>query len=329
MILTVPAQYTQETLIQYYKDVQTPLYVGLDSSAYTLETEKYLDSVKPSGIVLRGNNIRDYTQTKQLIADIHNYAKKRGITIKVSVDEEGGLVSRFRNVDKYPADFTGLTTYNEASAGKQAKYLSDIGIDVNLAPVVDIAYKPTSALILRSAGNTPNKVSEVSTNYLAILKSNRVEGTLKHFPGLGRTEVDTHLLKANVDITKDEWLKTDAIPYIRGIEVGVENIMLAHVLYPKIDSSYATASEGWVQILREELGFKGKIMTDDLKMLGIEQEGDSVICNNIKVGDNYNRHSILIKKSLQAGVNNPLIILLQQETIKTVENWLAIEKVCT
>ncbi|MBI2356554.1 glycoside hydrolase family 3 protein [Candidatus Dojkabacteria bacterium] len=328
MIIDLQAHYQKSQVVEYYETVQSPLCVGIDDLQIEQKDIEFLDTVKPSCIILLGNNIRDYTQTKQLIEDIHNYAKSKGSRIRVSVDEEGGIVSRFKNLEKYPKGFTGMRGYDSAQAKKQSIFLKEIGIDMNLAPVVDIAYKPTSALSIRSAGNSPAIVTRTSSNYIKTLREHAIESTPKHFPGLGRTSSDTHFKETTVEITKEEWHKTDAVPYIAAIEAGAENIMLGHVIYPKVDTLPATISKMWVEILRGELGFKGRIVTDDLKMLGLENFTTSYHCKGDIVKGKEPNHAYAIKNSLDAGINTPLIILSEEDMLRTYYEWISIEKKC-
>lgn len=330
-MITMHAEYPREVVINYFHEIQTPLYVGIDTDTFTEQTEKYLNIVKPSGVILLDKNIRSYKQTKDLISEIHEYARKRGVRIRIAIDEEGGTVSRLSKLKEYPQEFTGLKRYEEKLIRKQGELLNGLKIDVNFAPVVDIAFEKDSPIQQRSISDNPQLVGETATKYLELLNEYRIESTFKHFPGLGRTTNDTHKQKAVIDIDKELWIKTDSVPYRDGIAKGLANIMVAHVRYPKIDSRYATVSKKWNSILRDELGFKGKTITDDLKMLGIEEERTFYNCNGKKVSkieNEYIQYSALITKSLQSGINHPLIILSQKDTERTVKAWLAIEKDC-
>ncbi|KKR06274.1 MAG: Beta-glucosidase-like protein glycosyl hydrolase [candidate division WS6 bacterium GW2011_GWF2_39_15] len=327
MLLTIPATYPEQTVIKYYQTVQSPLFVGLDSAVLLKSTEKYLDTVKPSGIILLGNNIENYEQTKKLISDIKKYAQKKGISIEISIDEEGGLVSRLKNLNGYPRDFTGISDYNSKTASKQADYMKQIGINLNLAPVADIAYK-NSVMTTRSAGETSVKVSEVISSYIDILHANNIESSVKHFPGLGRTTSDTHFSQTTVGINYRQWLVTDSIPFKTAVDNGTDYVMTGHVIYNQIDSLPASISPKWTEILRNELHFEGRIITDDLKMVGVGEYGNTYLCNNKKKVSGKDKYAVIIKKALDAGTNNPLLILNQQDTINATKDWILIEKEC-
>lgn len=323
-------EYTKPTLIKYYTEVQSPLYVGLEGETYTKKMETYLTHVKPSGIVLMGSNVRTREQITHLVNEIHNYAKKRGIKIMISIDEEGGLVSRLKHIKGYPIEYKGIADRNSSHIKSQIKLIKEIGIDTNLAPVVDIAYTPNSIMYDRSAGDTPEKVSDIVISYSEQLESSNITPTLKHFPGLGRTRTDTHLEQATVDIGYEEWLKTDAIPYIDAINtLEKTHIMLSHAIYPQIDSTSTSMSAKWVDILRTDLNFKGKIITDDLKMAGAaKREGEMGACAKGTNLDGKSSYSQLLKTSLDAGVNHPMLIVSERETIDIVNEWISIEKEC-
>lgn len=324
----MPAHYPPEAIVQYYKEVQTPLYIGIEGYIFNKEMEQLLKTVKPTGIVLLGSNIQSFEQTKTLVKDIHNYAKKRGVSIKVSIDEEGGLVSRLNKIKGYPKEFKGLRAYSETGADKQLKLLKDIGIDLNLAPVLDISYTENSIMKLRSAGDTPDKVIDITSKYINLSRKYNIENTAKHFPGLGRTTTDTHWEKATVEIDYKEWLESDAVPYKSAIKNNVEHIMFGHVRYPKIDERTSTVSSKWVEILRNELNFKGNIITDDLKMLAISDEVFTFNCNDKSLTSDTHPLSTIIKKVLDIGINNPLLILTTQDTLDVHNEWLRIEKEC-
>src|SRR5690606_9480820 len=150
----------QETLIQYYREVQSPLYVGIDGPKYTIATEEYLATVKPSGVIIMGGNIQSEEQLSDLISDIHTYAKSKGISIKIAIDEEGGLVSRLKTLTTYPKDFKGISEEDSSKTHQQINLLKKLRIDINFAPVADIAYTKQSIMQARSGGNTPEEVSD-------------------------------------------------------------------------------------------------------------------------------------------------------------------------
>ncbi|HRI05379.1 MAG TPA: glycoside hydrolase family 3 N-terminal domain-containing protein [Candidatus Dojkabacteria bacterium] len=328
MIVT-EAIYNQETLIQYYQEVQSPLYVGIDGLRYTLSTEKYLDTVKPSGVIIMGGNIQSQEQLSDLISDIHSYAKSKGITIKVAIDEEGGLVSRLKALPSYPKDFKGVNEKNPAKTQQQIKLLQQIGIDINFAPVADVAYTSESVMKERSGGDTPEKVAEKALAYSKSLIEKGIAPTLKHFPGLGRTNKDTHLDKVEVEISLEDWIKTDAIPYTKAQETLSQfNVMLGHVTYPQIDKYPASISSKWVSILRNNIGFKGIIFTDDLKMQGLSGDASKYKCNTLNLSDEEYAIPVTIKQAKEAGVNHPLIILTQSQTQEVFSDWIRIEKDC-
>jgi beta-N-acetylhexosaminidase len=94
-----------------------------------------------------------------------------------------------------------------------------------------------------------------------------VAQTLKHFPGHGMVFADSHRTIASSDLSYDQWLQTHALPFIAGIDSGAELLMTAHIRVPAISKDPATLSDDWLRIAREELGFEGVIITDDLRML--------------------------------------------------------------
>jgi len=306
------ASYSDTVLQNYYENVQSPLFIGIDSTTLTNSTKKTLDLIKPSGIILLLENIKSESQLKSLTKSIHKYGKNRGIKIKVAIDEEGGQVSRLETLPNHPI-YPGLVSYKNSAKidmkreEAHAKYLKSLGIDINFAPVGDVSFSDTSQMYLRTAGSEPVKVGSITSQIIEVQKEAGIESTLKHFPGHGRTEIDSHEATPTINITKKRWLNTDAIPFKKGIDQEVEYIMTGHIIYPQIDNKQASISKKWIlSILRDELEYHGKIISDDLKM-------DSLI------GKPY---AVRINNALEAGNNFAMLILTENEMGPVFENWI-------
>lgn len=315
-------QYPQPAVLQYYQEVQSPLFISIDSISLDISTTETLNEIRPSGVTLFLKNVDTYVQTKNLIEQIHQYGQELGIEIKVAIDEEGGVVSRLNRLPEYPA-FNGARASNYiAQKEEHSKFLSELGIDINLAPVADVGFLPDSPMYIRTLASTPQDASSLVGQTVSSDQDQGVSTTLKHFPGLGRTEFDTHYNMSDVNIPYELWLSTDAVPFSSNL--NSDYIMTGHVKYPQIDSKIASISHKWItEILREELGYRGGIISDDLKMGGLEVSPNEITCSDI-THQNANK----VKLALDAGTNYPLLVLSEEDHLETYRQWLEIEKDC-
>lgn len=151
-------------------------------------------------------------------------------------------------------------------AKERAKFLAQFGFDINFAPVADVAFRPDSAMASRSFGSDPRLVADKVQAVVRGSRSGRVVGAAKHFPGHGRTSVDSHQAIPVVDISRKDWLASDALPFASAIKAGVEMIMMGHLAYTQWDTRMTSLSPVAVKALRKDLGFRGIIVTDDLGM---------------------------------------------------------------
>lgn len=234
--------------------------------------ENTIASIKPGGVILFKADIQNEQQTQELTTMLQEIAKEQGLPpLFIGVDEEGGLVERisFDPVTYYPAELGTVdneTTTKEITASI-AETLRNLNINVNFAPVADIAYAPDSFMTNRSFGPSPELVSKHVTWSVEEYEKSGILSTAKHFPGHGRTPVNSHETLPVIDISKDTWLKTDALPFIAAIDSNVPFIMPGHLLYPQIDEYPVSISSVWLKdILRHELGYTGIIIADDIKM---------------------------------------------------------------
>lgn len=209
---------------------------------------------------------------------IESYQTASSIPMLIAVDEEGGKVTR---VSKYPAfrhepflsprklyKKGGLPLVLETEAEKN-QLLASLGINVNLAPVCDITTDPDAFMYSRSIGLDAAGTAEYIRQVLLANQNSGVSNVLKHFPGYGNN-TDTHVAIAIDNRTLEELESLDLIPFQAGIDAGCYAIMVSHTFINAIDSDLpATLSPAVHQYLREEMGFEGVIVTDDLVMQAI------------------------------------------------------------
>lgn len=237
--------------------------VGVEMSSSFLSS---LQTVQPGGIIFFGANIGADDQVKKFVGDIHG--SMHPLPPLVSIDEEGGPVVRLPEDPVPGAVELGLMKNKTVRAlGKErAQYLAEFGFDVNFAPVADIAYQATSVMASRSFGDNPKTVADKVSATVAGSAAGGVVAAAKHFPGHGRTTVDSHEAVPVVDISKQEWLKTDAEPFAAAVKSGVEMIMVGHLDFPQWDALPTSLSRVAMDTLRNDLDFDGVIVTDDLNM---------------------------------------------------------------
>lgn len=234
------------------------------------------------GVILFGRNIESPRQTKKLTKKIHNLESKSDLRPLIFIDEEGGIVSRLANNKAFDLPkFESMKKIGDSGdeenawkAGKAiGKYLGEFGFDVDFAPVADVDTNPLNPIIGdRAFSADPEEAAGMSSAFLKGLESAGTKGCLKHFPGHGDTQTDTHKGYAETGKTWEEMLECEMIPFKSGIEIGADFIMTAHISAPKIDESGSPSTLSktiTTEKLRRELGYNGIIITDAMEMSAI------------------------------------------------------------
>jgi beta-N-acetylhexosaminidase len=225
-----------------------------------------------AGVCLFGQNVESADQVRELTAALH--AARPGVLI--TSDEEGGSVTRLdgRTGSPWPGhatlgalDDTGATSRVAAGLGARARAL---GVDVVLAPVVDVGSEPDNPVIgERSFGADPALVSRQGAAFVQGLQSGGVAACAKHFPGHGATRVDSHVALPVIEVDEKTYRARDLAPFAAMVEAGVRCVMTAHVVVRCLDDRPATMSRRVIGLLRDELGFDGVVLTDALDMRAI------------------------------------------------------------
>lgn len=228
--------------------------------------EKSLRTVQPGGVLFVQPNIGSPTQIQTYIDLVH--ASGNHVPPFVGVDQEGGPVTRIPG-DPVPGA-SSMAALPDAHVQKLARergaFLESFGFDVNFAPVADVAYTARSTMATRAFGSNPKSVAAKISAVVQGSRDSGIGSAAKHFPGHGRTEVDSHFGLPAIDLSFEEWIGSDALPFAAAIQRGVEMIMLGHLVFSQWDPLPASISNVAVGHLRDDLGFQGVAITDDLGM---------------------------------------------------------------
>ncbi len=248
-------------------------------------------------VILFAQNFESKEQAKQLIDDLQKTAKESGNPpLIIAVDQEGGRVERFSFGREKLKNNAEIKTAEEAFKKGQiiGKELSELGINCNFAPVVDVNSNPKNPVInVRSFGDSADVVSKFGTSFMEGLHSSGIISTAKHFPGHGDTNVDSHLGLPKVDKALKELECMELKPFKAMIDAGVDMIMTAHIELPQVEIETITSKKGGSKIhlpatlsktiltnlLRGKMGFKGIIVTDAMDMKAISEnfgEADAI-----------------------------------------------------
>lgn len=219
-----------------------------------------------SGLILMGDNMpATPPELAALTAAVQADPEAPAL---IGIDEEGGEVQRLPWDDTAGAEQLRASpppASRDAFAARAAA-LSDVGVSVNFGIVADVTPDPGSFISGRVLGTDPPAAAE---RVAAAVAGERhvVQSTLKHFPGHGAASGDSHSSVPTAPLTIEEWRAGPALPFAAGIDAGAELVMTGHLAYPAVDPAPASLSPAWHRILRDELGFDGVVVSDDMLML--------------------------------------------------------------
>jgi len=218
------------------------------------------------GFLLMGANIPPTVQELQAITSA--LAPDPTLPPLIAVDQEGGIVSRLHG-DTYAASTTLKTLPVDQSSTAfvgRGSLVAQSGISVDFGTVADVTADPGSFIYGRALGADPQSSAD-RVAAATIAQEQFLASTLKHFPGHGAAPGDSHHAIPSTGESLEEWRASDALPFAAGIDAGASLLMFGHLAYTAVDSAPASLSPAWHRIAREELGFDGVIVTDDLGML--------------------------------------------------------------
>ena len=253
------------------------LVIGIPGTKITPEIVRHFKELNAGGLILYRINFDSPQQINQLIADLE---EALGRKLLVTADHEGGRVIMFRDgitvfPDNLAVGTAGKIEYARQQGEIEAKELRRLGMDVNLAPVLDVltdAYSPNIGI--RAYGKDWRLVAKMGAARITAMQQGGLSACAKHFPGKGHAPVDAHLGLPVIESTWKEMEEVHLQPFVNAIQTGVDLVMSSHPYYPKLDpdpQKIATFSRRIIyDYLRGELNFKGIIASDDLEMGAIK-----------------------------------------------------------
>ncbi|MDQ0974112.1 beta-N-acetylhexosaminidase [Neobacillus niacini] len=252
------------------------------------EIAKLVKDYHLGGVILFRENTVTADQTTKLVSAYQDAAEKYGLLI--SIDQEGGIVTRLQTGTDMPGNMALGATRSEETAEKVGKAIGEelnaLGINMNFGPVLDVNNNPDNPVIgVRSFSENPELVGKLGNAYIKGLHETGTAATAKHFPGHGDTAVDSHIGLSEVPHDIDRLKRVELYPFQQAMDAGIDAIMTAHVTFPKIDDTKAISKKDGTEIavpatlshkvltglMREDMGFKGVIVTDAMNMGAISE----------------------------------------------------------
>ncbi len=254
-------------------------WLGVDNGDELIET------YRPGGVIYFAwsNNLNDPEQIAGLSNGLQEaaLAQPDGVPLLISTDQEHGVVTRFGPpATQFPGSMalgsTGSTIGAELAGYIAGQELRAVGINQNFAPIADVNVNPSNPVIgVRAFSSDPQLTADMTAAQVTGYQHHGgVTATAKHFPGHGNTDQDSHDELPSIPHTYDEWLEIDAPPFEAAMDAGIDSIMTAHIQFPALDASMdpATLSKPiMTDLLREQMGFDGLIVTDSLAMAGVRE----------------------------------------------------------
>jgi beta-N-acetylhexosaminidase len=259
---------------RFISEIGQLLIVGFDGTAMTPRLRSLLSRLQPAGVILFARNIKDPEQTWRLLRECRKFV---GTTLFTCVDLEGGVVDRFREaLGATPSAADVFATGNRKLFRRHAEIIGEncrsLGFNLDFAPVLDLAFEASrNVMDSRVVSASPSETEIYTREFLAGLRSAKVMGCGKHFPGLGEGKLDSH---HKLPVIEKAWKRLwteDLLPY-RTLRRQLPFVMVSHAAYPQVtqDRTPASLSKVWItDVLRKRIGYRNLIVSDDLEMGGV------------------------------------------------------------
>lgn len=264
--------------------------IGIQGTKVDDDSLYMLHQFHMGGVILFDRNMDSPEQVKQLTSDLQAQSNEK-VPLFIGIDEDGGDVVRMAEKLTPPPSqkeigATGDIEQARTWAIKTAKSLKDMGINVNFAPVADIGSNDK-----RSYSTDANTVIDFVRAATKGYQQENIIYSLKHFPGIGKGKVDSHVDSSSIDVAKEVLMTEDILPFKTIIDENEPNdyfILVSHLKYPALDEEYpaSLSSKIMTDLLRNELGYKGIIITDDMEMGAVANHNDfrSIGVKAVKAG---------------------------------------------
>ena len=264
--------------------------IGIQGTKVDDDSLYMLNQYHMGGVILFDRNMESPEQVKQLTSDLQAQSNEK-VPLFIGIDEEGGDVVRMAEKLTPPPSqkeigATGDIEQAKTWAIKTAKSLKDMGINVNFAPVADVGSNDK-----RSYSTDANTVIDFVRAATKGYQQENIIYSLKHFPGIGKGRVDSHVDSSSIDVAKEVLMTEDIIPFKTIIDENDPNdyfILVSHLKYPALDEEYpaSLSSKIMTDLLRNKLGYKGIIITDDMEMGAVANHNDfrSIGVKAVKAG---------------------------------------------
>lgn len=255
------------------------LWVSVPGLKLEADDRRFLEAIDPAGVVIFRENVHSPDQVRELNRTIRESCPSGQVLI--AVDQEGGRVARLR--EGVPA-LPPMRTLGETGdpvrireAGRElGRALRELGFDVDFAPVLDVDSNPSNPIIGdRAFSSDPLAAGRLALAFAEGLEDEGITPCGKHFPGHGDTDLDSHLALPTVRASEEVLENRELVPFRAAIAAGIPMMMTAHVVYPAWDEIHpATLSEAIISgLLRDRLGYRGLVLSDDLLMEAVAREG--------------------------------------------------------
>lgn len=264
--------------------------IGIQGTKVDDDSLYMLNQYHMGGVILFDRNMESPEQVKQLTSDLQAQSNEK-VPLFIGIDEEGGDVVRMAEKLTPPPSqkeigATGDIEQAKTWAIKTAKSLKEMGINVNFAPVADVGSNDK-----RSYSTDTNTVIDFVRAATKGYQQENIIYSLKHFPGIGKGKVDSHIDSSSIDVVKEVLMTEDILPFKTIIDENEPNdyfILVSHLKYPALDEEYpaSLSSKIMTDLLRNKLGYKGIIITDDMEMGAVANHNDfrSIGVKAIKAG---------------------------------------------
>ncbi|MFZ7128127.1 MAG: glycoside hydrolase family 3 N-terminal domain-containing protein [Desulfobacterales bacterium] len=255
--------------------------VGFDGQRFNDDLRDLIGGLRVGGIILFSRNIDHPEQVAALCSEAQAYAESQGLPpLFIAVDQEGGVVARLKA--PHFTEFPGAPFLRDPDDARHfarvtARELRSVGFNMDMAPVMDVAPAERESVMTRRVfGTAPEQVAKIGRTVIESLQAAGVMAVAKHFPGIGRTTLDSHIDRPFMDAPAEAIDAFELPPFEAAISADVAGIMLSHIVYERLDPRWPASLSPAIarELLRNRMRYKGVVMTDDLDMGAIARHYD-------------------------------------------------------